>query len=72
MGYMVFNFLLFHLEFTHMQSYEHSEVIDSEEMEESEESMEPHRNMILSILSQLKLGMDLTRVGVWIKADSNL
>ena len=47
-----------------MQSYEHSEVIDSEEMEESEESMEPHRNMILSILSQLKLGMDLTRVGV--------
>ena len=61
---MVFNFLLSRLEFTHMQSYEHSEVVDTEEMDEIEESMEPHRNMILSILSQLKLGMDLTRVGV--------
>jgi len=49
-------------EFTHIRSYEHAEVVDTEEFEESDESMEPHRNMILSILSQLKLGMDLTRV----------
>ncbi|XP_065051326.1 oxysterol-binding protein-related protein 11-like [Rhopilema esculentum] len=49
-------------EFTHIRSFEHSEVLDEHDFEESEESMEPHRNIILSILSQLKLGMDLTRV----------
>ncbi len=45
-----------------IRQYEKAEVIDSRELEESNESMEPHRTMILSILSQLKLGMDLTRV----------
>eukprot|EP00794_Sanderia_malayensis_P016873 gene16873-18578_t len=53
---------LLEIEFDDIKQYEKDEVIDIRDLDEASESMEPHRTMILSILSQLKLGMDLTRV----------
>ena len=48
-----------------ISQYGSQEVEDKEiQTDDHLEDMEPHKNVILHLLSQLKLGMDLTRVCV--------
>lgn len=52
------------LDFHLLSQYEPEEVedMDPNVTEEKQEDMEPHKSVILHLLSQMKLGMDLTRV----------
>lgn len=51
------------IDFTHIKQYAEHEVQDKEVYTDSQlEDMESHKSVILHLLSQLKLGMDLTRV----------
>jgi len=50
-------------DFLCMNEYEQDEIADQLiKADEKQEDMEPHKSVILHLLSQLKLGMDLTRV----------